>query len=182
MKEKFPEQQYNENISQETAPSKHEEFFATEAGTVAGRENMDRLSRRVENMLNEGDDTIANIEKRIEEIQERMSSEEEGFEKADDAARTYAFQNPDHDPKKQTEYVSFLNRTARERSRKAKFGIAKLSELSQKLEKGTFDAEDIKTTMEYLRIPNVEERMAVQMFLGRVGEAKRMKKEEGGRG
>ncbi len=158
--------------------NRQQEFFATEAGAVAGRENMERLSRRVENMLNEGDGTIADIKKKFEEARERISSEEEGSERSDKATREYAFQNPDRDPKKQTEYVSWLNRSARERSEKLAARLAKLSEFSQKLEQGTFSTDDAKAAMEYLHVPDGEERMAFQIFLGRANEAKRKRKEE----
>lgn len=165
-------------VSGSPEKSGQQEFFATEAGTVAGRENIERLSHRVEGMLNMGDGTIAELKKRFEEARERISSEEEGSEKSEEAAREYAFQNPDRDPKKQTEYVTFLNQRARERSEKTTAALGRLSEFSQKLEQGTFSTDDAKAAMEYLRIPDAEERMATQIFLGRANEAKRKRKVE----
>jgi len=169
--EKFPTPEPSEKSTQQ-------EFFSTEAGTVAGRENMERLSQRVESMLSEGDLTITEIKKKLEEARKQISSKEENSGNSDQVLREYAFQNPDRDPKKQSEYVTFLNRSARERSEKAAAEITKIADLSQRLEQGAFSFEDARAAMNYLSIPNAEERMATQIFLARADQAKR---EEGER-
>ena len=155
-----PEKQVNKGKLPEGAPQ--QEFFATEFGTVAGRDTLENLEKKADRMLADREKSIDSIgeslQKSLQEAQKELILRK-GVRETDleiFAGNPNEF-NADFQTRESDEFKKRINEIERR--------IETLSNLTQKLEHGSLSTEEAKLVVEWL--PR-NEQIVTHMFLTRL--------------
>ena len=159
-----PERKPEKRVHQVKLPenTRQQEFFATETGTVAGRDNLELLEAKVGEMLADREKSIAGIEINLNSVLKKLLSQkktsEQGFKVTMEEPGTFNAELIAREKKEQEKIIK---------------EIEMLLDLTQKLETNSLSQEEANLIVTYLP---PHKRIVTRMFLTRLSGAQQEQK------